>query len=210
MKLIVGLGNPGPKYKNTRHNIGFIIVEKIAEVFDDKIDFRKEEKSETQKIRVGSEQLLLCKPQTFMNKSGEAVQELAHKYKIPLSDILVIHDEVDLPFGDIRFQEKRGAGGHNGIKSVHQMLGSEDYGRLRFGVGKPPVFVDDTGTKTRATMDMADYVLRDFTREEWGQFAEIFETVMDAIELWTAQGLQATATKYNRPRSDGKELNQEK
>lgn len=202
MKLIVGLGNPGARYKNTRHNIGFIVLDKIAEVFADERGFKSELKSETQKIRVGAGTVLLCKPQTFMNKSGEAVQELVHKYKIPIEDVLVIHDEVDLPFGELRFQTQRGAGGHNGIRSLHQMLGSDAYGRLRFGVGRPPVFVDDENNKTRATMDTAEYVLANFTPAEWEQFGPIFETLMDAVEVWVSEGLQPAANRFNRPRKE--------
>lgn len=200
MKLVVGLGNPGPKYALTRHNIGFMVVDVLAAAANDSSPrFKSESKAETLKIQLAGESVLLCKPQTFMNLSGEAVQALVHMYKIGLEDILVIHDEIDIPFGEMRFQSKRGAGGHNGIKSVHQMLGSDEYARLRLGVGRPPVFVDDSGQKTRGTMEVHEYVLHPFSREEQTRLAEeLFGEYVEAVDLWVTEGLGAAATKYNR------------
>lgn len=199
MKLIVGLGNPGPKYALTRHNIGFMLIDVLAEAFGGSgARFKNEFKAETLKVQINGEQVLLCKPQTFMNLSGESVQPIVGMFKIPLSDVLVAHDEIDIPFGEMRFQSKRGAGGHNGIKSVHQMLGSDEYGRLRLGVGRPPVFVDDSGEKTRAVMEVHDYVLRPFSNEEQARLRdELFGEYVEAVEMWVAKGLQAAATQFN-------------
>lgn len=200
MKLIVGLGNPGPKYVLTRHNIGFMVVDVLAAAASSGAPrFKSEHKAETLKIQIAGQPVLLCKPQTFMNLSGEAVQALVHMYKIPLEDVLVIHDEIDIPFGQMRFQSKRGPGGHNGIKSVHQMLGSDAYARFRVGVGRPPVFVDDNGEKTRGSMEVHDYVLQPFTREEQSRLAEeLFGEYVEAVDLWITDGLGAAATQYNR------------
>ncbi len=197
MKLVVGLGNPGPKYSLTRHNVGFMLVDVMADAFGGG-HWKSEFKAETMKINLAGQPVLLCKPQTFMNLSGESVQGVVNMYKIPLSDVLVAHDEIDLPFGTLRFQSKRGAGGHNGIKSVHQMLGSDEYGRLRLGVGRPPVFVDDQGNKTRAVMEVPDYVLQAFAKEEQVMLREkLFGEFVEAVEVWLAQGLDRAATQFN-------------
>lgn len=208
MKLIVGLGNPGPKYSLTRHNIGFMVVDVLAEASGTSINWKSEFKGQTTKITIGRTPVLLCKPQTFMNLSGEAVQPLVHMYKIPLEDVLVIHDEIDIPFGEVRFQSKRGAGGHNGIKSLHQMLGSDAYCRLRVGVGRPPVFVNDEGQKTGAVMEVHKYVLQNFNQDEQNALREdLFSLYVDAVDTWVAEGLGPASTQFNRPRESS---NQEK
>ena len=197
MKLVVGLGNPGPKYSLTRHNIGFMLVDVMAQAFGGS-NWKPEFKAETMKINLAGSPVLLCKPQTFMNLSGESVQGVVNMYKIALGDILVAHDEIDIPFGQMRFQSKRGAGGHNGIKSVHQMLASDEYGRLRLGVGRPPVFVNDDGNKTRAVMEVHEYVLHPFSKEEQAQLREkLFGDFVEAVELWITQGLDRAATQFN-------------
>lgn len=198
MKLIVGLGNPGPKYALTRHNIGFMLVDVLAAAFGDG-RWKSEFKAETMKVQIHGTPVLLCKPQTFMNLSGESVQPIVGMFKIPLSDVLVVHDEIDIPFGAVRFQTKRGAGGHNGIKSVHQMLGSDEYGRMRLGVGRPPVYVDDEGQRTRPTMEVHEFVLHPFSKEEQAKLREVlFSDFVEAVEVWVSDGLNAAATKFNR------------
>lgn len=197
MKLVVGLGNPGPKYSLTRHNVGFMLVDVMAQAFGGG-HWKSEFKAETMKISLAGSPVLLCKPQTFMNLSGESVQGLVNMYKIGLGEVLVAHDEIDLPFGHIRFQSKRGAGGHNGIKSIHQLLGSDEYGRLRLGVGRPPVFVDDDGNKTRAVMEVSDYVLHPFSKLEQQQLRdELFGDFVEAVEVWSEHGLDRAATQFN-------------
>lgn len=198
MRLIVGLGNPGPRYALTRHNIGFMVIDVLADAFAEGAKFKSEFKAETLKIQLGGQSVLLCKPQTFMNLSGESVQALVNMYKIANEDILVVHDEIDIPFGQLRFQSKRGAGGHNGIKSVHQMLGSDEYGRLRLGVGRPPVFVDDDGQKVRGAMEVHEYVLHPFSKEEQNRLRdELFGEYVEAVECWCAKGLNFAATTFN-------------
>ena len=130
MKVIVGLGNPGTKYLWTRHNLGFMLIDALAE----KDSFKNKHKSYIQKTEMEGEPVLLAKPQTFMNLSGQAVREILNFYKVPLEDLLVIHDDKDQVFGKIKFQKSRGDGGHNGIKNIHQELKSRDYCRLKMGI----------------------------------------------------------------------------
>ena len=205
MKLIVGLGNPGPKYQLTRHNIGFLFIDALAEASAGQRNFKDEFKSETQKIKLGDESVILCKPQTFMNLSGEAVQPLLSFYNIPMSALLVVHDEVDQPFGHLKFQVKRGHGGHNGIRNVHQILG-DNYARLRLGVGRPPIFVDDSGEKTRGTMDTADWVLQNFSADEQRRLPEFLSLSLEGAKVWATSGNGAAATQFNgkEPETKGK------
>lgn len=200
MKLIVGLGNPGPKYVLTRHNVGFMLLDVLAQAFEGHDNWKtdKEFRAQTMKTNIAGQPVLMIKPQTFMNLSGESVQPAAAMFKIPLEDILVVHDEIDLPFGEVRFQSKRGPGGHNGIKSVHQMLGSDEYCRMRLGVGRPQQFVNDQGEKTGAVMEVHAYVLQNFTKDEQRALQqELFEHFVDAVEVWVKDGLQQASTKYN-------------
>lgn len=189
MKLIVGLGNPGPKYALTRHNVGFLFIDLFARMKSESTPkFKSEFKAETVKVKVGGEQVILCKPQTFMNLSGESVQPLMKFYNLQPADLLVAHDEVDIPFATMKFQPKRGPGGHNGIKSIHQMLGTDDYSRLRLGVGKPPAAWN---------MSTADWVLANFSNDELNILPDFLTAAMEGAELWVTKGLQAAATKSN-------------
>jgi PTH1 family peptidyl-tRNA hydrolase len=197
MKLIVGLGNPGPKYQVTRHNIGFLFIDALVESFEGQRNYKNEFKAETQKIKIAGEPVILCKPQTFMNLSGESVQPLMKFYSLEPKDILVVHDEVDQPFGVLKFQIKRGHGGHNGIRNIHQLLGTDDYARLRLGVGRPPVFVDDDGGKTRATMEVADWVLQNFSKAEMQKLPDFIELGIQGVEVWVKQGMGQASTQFN-------------
>jgi PTH1 family peptidyl-tRNA hydrolase len=197
MKLIVGLGNPGPKYQITRHNIGFLFVDALVEVFAGKRQFKNEFKSETQKIQIEGEPVIVCKPQTFMNLSGEAVQPLLNFYNLNLSDMLVVHDEVDQPFGVLKFQIKRGHGGHNGIRNIHQVLATDDYARLRLGVGKPPIFVNDAGEKTGKSMDTGDWVLHNFAKAEQEKLPDFLQLAIQGAQTWIRHGVNQAATDFN-------------
>ncbi len=188
MKLIVGLGNPGPKYLLTRHNVGFLFIDSFARLRAEGSSFKSEFKAETLKIKVGDEHVILCKPQTFMNLSGESVQPLMKFYNISPADLLVAHDEADIPYCTIKFQPKRGHGGHNGIRNIHQMLGTDEYSRLRLGVGRPPAGVP---------METADWVLAQFSKDEQMTLPDFLSTAVQGAELWIAKGLQAAATKFN-------------
>lgn len=197
MKLIVGLGNPGPKYQLTRHNIGFLLIDALVEVYDGQRRYKNEFKAETQKINIKGEQVLVCKPQTFMNLSGESVQPLLAFHKISPADLLVVHDEVDVPFGQMRFQIKRGHGGHNGIRNIHQMLGTDDYARLRLGVGRPKMIVGDNGEKHGPAQEVHEYVLSNFSKEEQSRMPQFLEMAMDGIEVWVKEGMGKASTQFN-------------
>jgi len=186
MYLIVGLGNPGPKYAFTRHNIGFLAVDLFSQGVSNP-PWSEEHKAHVCKFKLDDQQIILAKPLTFMNKSGESVQSLLHYYKIPMENMLVIHDEIDLPFGKLRLQKNRGPGGHNGLKSINEMLSTQDYTRLKLGVGRPP----------HPEMDVADYVLGKFNPEEQTTLPEFLNTAGDAIESFIFEGLNKASTRFN-------------
>ena len=182
--LIVGLGNPGRKYKGNRHNIGYMIISRIAEQWGIRLGRIKH------KALVGSGQLvemrvILAKPQTFMNLSGNSVGPLANYYKIPLSNLLVIYDEIDLALGTLRLREKGGSGGHNGMKSIINILGN-NFPRLRLGVGRPP-----------GRMDPAAYVLHDFRENELPIVDEMIDQAISTIETYLTDGIELAMTRHN-------------
>jgi peptidyl-tRNA hydrolase, PTH1 family len=175
--LIVGLGNPGKEYDGTRHNVGFLCLDAFAKANDftpwiDKKDFKCQQADAT----LGDTRVVIIKPTTFMNLSGEAVQAVAHFYKIPAEKILVVHDELDIPFGQVRLRTGGSSAGHNGLKSVIQHIG-EGFGRVRIGVGP----------KTPEQMDSADYVLAPFSKEQQAHLPALTREV-SAILSETAYG----------------------
>jgi PTH1 family peptidyl-tRNA hydrolase len=185
--LIVGLGNPGAKYALTRHNIGFMAVDLLHKACGNpptKEDF----KAVVSKFKWEDQEVVTCMPQTYMNLSGESVQPLAQFYKIPPQQVIVIHDEVDLPFGGFKIVQNRGAGGHNGLKSINEKLGTNDYIRIRLGVGRPP----------HPEMSTADYVLQKFNSEEMAKMPELLEKCADAIEMIITSGVQKASTQFNK------------
>lgn len=159
MWLVVGLGNPGSQYQMNRHNIGFMAVDAWVQSMNGGA-FRSEHKAETKKLKLEienkSEEILIAKPQTYMNKSGESVQALMNFYKIPLENVLVVHDDIDQPFGSMKFHKNRGHGGQNGVRSITEVLGTMDYARLKLGVGRPE----------HPGFDIGDYVLSNFPKTE--------------------------------------------
>ena len=187
MWLIAGLGNPGSKYALTRHNIGFMCLDLWAEGLKAPA-WSQEHKALTCKFKMDNEQILLAKPQTFMNLSGESVQALMHFYKIEMDHLVVVHDEVDIPFSSIRIHKNRSPGGHNGIKSVSGLLGSADYARLRLGVGRPP----------HPEMATADFVLQKFSPEEQTQLPDFLNRSADALEALIFEGLGKASSLYNK------------
>lgn len=185
MKLIVGLGNPGPKYVLTRHNIGFLVIDALVRHL--KAPAAKTEcQAFTQKIKLNNEDVLFVKPQTFMNLSGTSVQGLMAFYKCSLDDLLVLHDEVDLPFTKMRFQRNRGHGGHNGIRDIHAKVGS-DYARLKIGVGRPTI----------PQMEVADYVLQNFAPEQENDLNDFIGRSAEATLCFIEEGFQSAQNKYN-------------
>lgn len=188
MYLIVGLGNPGSKYQLTRHNIGFMALDRYFESAGGKAVWKEEKKAQVLRAKIESQDVIFVKPQTFMNLSGEAVRPIMDFYKIDLDHILVLHDELDIGYGAIKVQRNRGPGGHNGLKSLNEHLGSQDYTRLKIGVGKPP----------DARWDIANWVLSNFFEDEAAQLPEFLDTVGDAIESFVLNGYDKTATKFTR------------
>ncbi|MCB0392633.1 MAG: aminoacyl-tRNA hydrolase [Bdellovibrionales bacterium] len=186
MKLIVGLGNPGPKYLMTRHNAGFLIIDAFAQR-NNINNFKESHKALTAKAKFDGEDVILAKPQTFMNLSGESVAPILKYYNVNLEDLLVLHDEVDLPFAKIKLQTHRGHGGHNGVRSIHSLLGTKDYARLRFGIGRP----------SHSNMSVADYALQNFNKDEQKQLPDILSLAAEAVECFILNGLNITATRYN-------------
>lgn len=184
--MIVGLGNPGREYENTRHNIGFGCVEAIAEAYRISFDRKKQSKAKIADGMIQGRRVLLVKPQTFMNLSGSSVQGLATFYKIRPENILVIFDDLDIPLGTLRIRPKGGSGGHRGMTDIIARLGTQEFPRVRFGIGRPP-----------GRMDPAAYVLRPFVGEESRIVADTVDRVIRAIELWLSDGIEAMMNQYN-------------
>ncbi len=182
--LIVGLGNPGREYVMNRHNIGFMAIDRLAERLDCTLD-RVRHRAIIGDGRLGQHRLILAKPQTFMNRSGDAVGPLARYYKVDPERILVIYDELDLPFGTLRMREKGSSGGHNGMKSLINPLG-QDFPRLRLGIGRPP-----------GKMPAHAHVLKDFKGEDLEIVDMMLERVIQAVELMVNEGTQAAMTRFN-------------
>jgi len=190
MWLIVGLGNPGPKYSFTRHNMGFLTIEHLSERLEEQIVYkdRSEHKALVTKISGSVGTVFLVKPQTYMNLSGDAVNALIGFYKINLNNVLVIHDDVDQPLYQLKFQKDRGPAGHNGIKDLHEKLGSSNYARLRMGVGRPPI----------PQIQIADWVLSKFYPEELANIPEFLEHATDGIISFITNGFEKTMTEFNK------------
>ncbi|WP_408955226.1 aminoacyl-tRNA hydrolase [Natroniella sp. ANB-PHB2] len=184
MKLIVGLGNPGYKYQFTRHNVGFMAVDLLANEYNLNLK-RKEKKAIVGKLRVGSEKVILAKPQTFMNNSGQAVRLLADYYNIEIEDILIIYDDLDLELGRFKIKPKGGHGGHNGIKSIFKQLQTKEFSRVKIGIGRP-----EHGS-------VVDYVLGKFSKKEEKELEAVLATICDATKLFLTEGLQQTMNQYN-------------
>lgn len=187
MWLVVGLGNPGAKYLLTRHNIGFMALDNFTAGIGN-LPSREERKAVTCRFKMEDHEIILAKPQTFMNKSGESVRALLDFYKIALDHLVVLHDDIDQPFGSIKIQRNRGAGGHNGLKSLNEILGTQDYMRIKLGVGRPP----------HVKMDVADYVLQPFSPPEQAQLSEFLNRSGDALETLIFEGFDKAATKFSR------------
>lgn len=186
MFLIVGLGNPGEEYVKHRHNVGFQCVTHLAERhglrFGD-----KQHKARIAAGSIGGERVVLAKPFTFMNNSGQAVAALVRWYKIePARELLVIHDDLDIPFGTLRLRANGSAGGQNGVKSIIQLLGTQEFARARVGIGRPP-----------AGWDAADYVLGNWSKEQAAALPALYNRVADSTETWIRDGLALAGTRFN-------------
>jgi PTH1 family peptidyl-tRNA hydrolase len=189
VKIICGLGNPGREYEFHRHNIGFRVVDALAARWKAPFSSRKFD-AEVACAQVDSEKVLLLKPQTFMNLSGRSLSGAARFYKVSPEDVLVVHDELDLPFGTLQLKAGGGSGGHNGLNSIRECWGEERYGRLRFGIGKP----SGVGAKER----VVGHVLGDFSTAEGTHLPELIARACEGAEAWTRLGMQRAMNGFNR------------
>jgi len=184
--LIVGLGNPGAEYAKTRHNAGFALVEKLAERW--RADWANERKFNARIARAKHQgaRVLLCQPQTFMNLSGEAIGAVVNFYQLPLAGLLVVVDDADLPLGEIRLRAGGGTGGHHGLESVGQHLGTKDFARLRLGIGRADGLREITG-----------HVLGRFVRGEAALMKTVLDRAADQVECWLAAGVEKAMNQFN-------------
>jgi PTH1 family peptidyl-tRNA hydrolase len=193
MKLIVGLGNPGRVYANNRHNVGFVCLNYFARMQGIRFD-RKQGRARIGDGEVADNKIVVAKPQTFMNLSGQSVSRLVKKFGINLNDLMVIHDDLDLPLGKIRIRRGASSGGHKGVDSIIDELGSQDFLRLRVGIGRPT----PTGNAIEISeADTVAYVLGDFTPDEKQIIAPVIPRVNEAILCLLTEGLTAAMNKYN-------------
>jgi len=177
--LVVGLGNPGPRYATTRHNLGFLVADILSDRIGSGCKVHKKSGAEVATGRIGGRSVVLAKPRCYMNESGRQVGPLAKFYSVPPADIVVIHDELDIEFGRIRLKFGGGVAGHNGLRSVGSALGTNDFQRVRIGIGRPP-----------GRLEGATFVLGNFTAAEWREVPTICEQAADATELLVAEGLE--------------------
>ncbi len=186
-KLIIGIGNPGKKHYNNRHNVGFMILDLLANELGFEFTRRQFKALVTDGSFNGSK-LILAKPQTFMNHSGRSVGSLTRFYRIPYSDMLVVYDDLDLPPGTMQLRPAGGSAGHNGMRSIFDNLGTQAFPRLRIGIGRPP-----------GRMDPADYVLQDFNSDDQPLLEIALKRAVDCVRLYIHEGIQAAMTKFNSP-----------
>jgi len=186
--LVVGLGNPGPAYRGNRHNVGFMVLGVLAQRVGGRFSKHKA-RADVIEGRLGpppAPRVVLAEPRSYMNESGGPVAGLCGFYKIPVERLVVVHDELDLPYGSLRLKRGGGDNGHNGLRSITRSLGSREYLRVRFGIGRPP-----------GRMDPADYVLRDFSPAERKDLDYNVDRAADAVETLVRHGLEAAQNSYN-------------
>jgi PTH1 family peptidyl-tRNA hydrolase len=184
--LIIGLGNPGRVYRETRHNIGFMLVDRVSSRLKTRF-LRLQSKALIASTIFQERKIILAKPQTFMNLSGQSVQGLMHFYKLPLENMLIAHDDLDLPVGTIRLRPDGRSAGQRGMKSAIERLGTDEFPRLRLGIGRPP-----------GQMNAPDYVLQNFSIRDLTIINETLDHAVEAALLWVTEGLEKAMTKYNR------------
>jgi PTH1 family peptidyl-tRNA hydrolase len=186
--LVVGLGNPGPRYAATRHNVGYAVVELLAlRVAGRSARFKAHRsRCEIMETRLGNAPVVLARPMSYMNESGGPVNGAARFFKVPVERIVAVHDDLDLPFGAVRVKRGGGEGGHNGLRSMTSALGSREYARVRFGIGRPP-----------GRQDPADFVLREFALAERKELAYLIDRAADAAEAIVVIGLEAAQNEFN-------------
>jgi len=186
--LVVGLGNPGPAYRGNRHNVGFMVADVLAGRIGGRFSKHKA-RADVVEGRLGplpAPRVVLAEPRSYMNESGGPVAALSAFYKIPVEQLVVVHDELDLPYGSLRLKRGGGDNGHNGLRSITRSLGSREYLRVRFGIGRPP-----------GRMDAADFVLRDFSAAERKDLDYHVDRAADAVETLVREGLEPAQNRYN-------------
>ncbi len=185
MYIIAGLGNPTKEYEGTRHNVGFAVLDVLADRLFASVEERKFKGYYGRGV-IGGEKVILLKPQTYMNLSGESVRAAADFYKVEPDHIIVVYDDISLDVGQLRIRTKGSAGGHNGIKNIIAHLGTQEFPRIKVGVGnKPP------------RMDLADYVLSRFSKEEKGEMEDAYKTAAEAVEAYIKEGPDAAMNRFN-------------
>ncbi len=183
--LLIGLGNPGREYRDNRHNFGFMLIDRLCVRLGAR-GMKLQSKAIVTDVLYQDRKLILAKPQTYMNLSGHSIQGLANFYKLPLEKLLVAHDDLDIPFGSIRVRPGGGPGGQKGVASAIERLGTQDFARLRLGIGRPP-----------GRMDPADYVLQDFSRIEMKDVSDVLDRAADAALSFVTDGLEKTMNRFN-------------
>jgi PTH1 family peptidyl-tRNA hydrolase len=183
--LVAGLGNPGIHYRHNRHNIGFMVVDALAGKLEIKVK-RIKSKAMIGEGKIGEISIILVKPQTFMNLSGKAIGPLVHFFKVPLQNVIIVHDDLDIPLGTLRIRPKGGTGGQQGMRSILTTLGSQDIPRLRVGIGRPP-----------GRMDPADYVLHDFDPGQIAALNDVLDRAVKALIVFVTEGLDKAMNKFN-------------
>ncbi|MDK1027919.1 MAG: aminoacyl-tRNA hydrolase [Anaerolineae bacterium] len=183
--IIVGLGNPGREYKDNRHNVGFMLIDRLSIRLNVRMR-RMQSKALVASVIYEQNRLIFAKPQTYMNLSGQSIQGLSRFYKVPFENVIVAHDDLDLPLGKIRIRPGGGPGGQKGIVSTIDHLGTEDFPRLRIGIGRPP-----------GRMEPASYVLQDFAKADLTLVSEVLDKAADAILVFITESLDAAMNKFN-------------
>ena len=183
--LLIGLGNPGREYKDTRHNVGFMLIDRIAVRLNAR-GMKVQSKAIITTAAFEDRKLILAKPQTFMNLSGQSVQGIVHFYKVPFTNMMILSDDLDIPFGTIRIRASGGPGGQRGLSSILEKLGTKEIPRLRLGIGRPP-----------GRMDPSDYVLQSFSRDELASLSEILDQAAEAVLAFVTHGLNRAMNEFN-------------
>jgi PTH1 family peptidyl-tRNA hydrolase len=183
--LVIGLGNPGREYRETRHNVGFMLLDRLALKLNARFT-RLQSRALVAKATYAERKIILAKPQTFMNLSGQSVLGLLHFYKLPLNNLLIAHDDLDLPLGTIRIRPDGGSAGQKGMTSILERLGTDDFPRLRVGIGRPP-----------GQMQAPGYVLQDFSKSDLTTISETLDRAVEAVLIFALEGLDEAMNKYN-------------
>ena len=185
--LIVGLGNPGPKYARTRHNAGFRVVERLAKRWQTNWGMDEKFNSRLANAEHAGRKVLLCEPETYMNRSGAAVGKVAEYFRVPPGQLLVVVDDADLPLGEIRLRSQGSSGGHHGLESIEQRLGTREYARLRIGIGRT----------ARAIREITDHVLGRFSAEEAALLKKVLDRAGHQVECWLCEGIAKAMSQFN-------------